>query len=144
LDDNAHVNSSINSSNGSEREEAREGSPLPELSESFSTLSGSLPDELQQFTACWEEALEDLEKNPTMPNAYVLQEELVQVLTILRREIGENVQLDKLKQRVLRLERRKEVKMAGIEHTVVRGGGGGGGRGGKRDLPQKRQRTEHH
>ncbi|KAG0305647.1 hypothetical protein BGZ97_001047, partial [Linnemannia gamsii] len=108
LDDNAHVNSSINSSNGSDREEAREGSPLPELSESFSTLSGSLPDELQQFTACWEEALEDLEKNPTMPNAYVLQEELVQVLTILRREIGENVQLDKLKQRVLRLERRKE------------------------------------
>lgn len=134
LGEKDHINRPSNNSSAGGSEEVRERSPLPGLRESFSTISGSLPDELQQFTVCWEEALEDLEKNPMMPNAYVLQEELIQVLAILRREIGENVQLDKLKQRVVRLERLKELKMAGTEHEVVREG--------ERDLPQKRQRME--
>ncbi|KAG0284126.1 hypothetical protein BGZ96_011515 [Linnemannia gamsii] len=119
LGENDHFNSPSNNSSAGVCEEVREGSPLPGLRESFSTLSGSLPDELQQFTVSWEEALEDLEKNPMMPNAHMLQEELIQVLTILRREIGENVQLDKLEQRVVRLERLKELKIARTEHEII-------------------------
>ncbi|KAF9086957.1 hypothetical protein BGX23_008448 [Mortierella sp. AD031] len=75
---------------------------IQESEDLFAGLLGSLLDELQEFTAYWKEALETLENNPTLPNGYRIQDGLLQVLTILREEIGESIHLEKLRKRVVR------------------------------------------